>query len=121
LTLHGRFIPQNQFLPRAAFSEEAYQSHPELRARVYRIISSYLRNISRIIKEGQAKGDIQAVLDPATVSLIFIGLIQPAAVIWELSQGRFDVHEHIEKAWEIFRRALLTEEAPGRPRKKMSG
>jgi TetR/AcrR family transcriptional regulator, fatty acid metabolism regulator protein len=106
LTLHARFIQQNQFLPRAAFSEEAYQSHPELRARVHRIITTYLKKVAQIIRHGQQKGEIIAALDPATVSLMFLGLIQPAAIIWDLSQGRFDVKQHIEKAWEIFSRAI---------------
>jgi hypothetical protein len=100
---------QNQFLPRAAFSEETYQSRSELRVRVHRIITTYLKKSrqNHQTRPGKRRGNGR--LRSATVSMMFPGLIQPAAIIWDLSEGRFDVNKHIEKAWEIFSRAIKTQ------------
>jgi hypothetical protein len=38
---------------------------------------------------------------------LFLGLIQPAGILWHMSEGRFDVTKHVEKAWRIFSESVL--------------
>jgi hypothetical protein len=33
-------------------------------------------------------------------------MIQPAAIIWNLSQGRFDLVHHSQHAWQLFADAI---------------
>jgi AcrR family transcriptional regulator len=106
LNSHIRMIRDNQGIPRIIFSQEIYEGRPEREARVYRAIQEYLRQVEDIIRQGQKKGQIRKELDPATLSMMFLGLIQPAAILWHLSQGGFDVTKHGEKAWKIFRGAI---------------
>jgi hypothetical protein len=88
------------------FSEELYGGHPERKSRVYGIITAYLGEVSVIIRQGQQQGQLQADVPPETAALIFLGLIQPSAILWHLSDGRFDAARHVEKAWPVFARSI---------------
>ena len=63
------------------------------------MINSYLKRIAAIVLEGQREGQIRRDLEPDTVSTMFLGLVQPAAVLWNLSNGDLDVTKHVQKAW----------------------
>jgi hypothetical protein len=46
--------------------------------------------------------------EPKMVSILFLGLFQPAAVLWYLSDGRYDVSRHIHQAWPVFKEAIVS-------------
>lgn len=104
---HVQLIREDHGVPRVVFSEDAYHGHPERQARVYGMITRYLSRVSDIIRQGQTQGRIRADVDAATVSLMFLGLIQPAAILWHMSNGELDVTRHIERAWRVFSEALI--------------
>jgi hypothetical protein len=37
---------------------------------------------------------------------MFLGLIQPGAILWQLSDGDFDVAEHASRAWRVLAEAI---------------
>ena len=39
--------------------------------------------------------------------MLFIGIFQPAAVLWHLSGGRFDIARHANRAWRVYERAII--------------
>jgi hypothetical protein len=41
-----------------------------------------------------------------TIAVSFLGLIQPAAIIWSLSEGEFDLVQHSQRAWKMFSDAI---------------
>lgn len=100
---HVALVRDNQALPRVVFSEEVYADRPERKARMFATIQGYLDEIGVIITEGQRDGAIRADLDPGTLSVMFLGLIQPAAILWHMSAGRFEVTRHTAEAWRVFR------------------
>jgi AcrR family transcriptional regulator len=106
LARHLQFITENQALPRVVFSEQVYEGRPGRRRAMFRTIQAYLDEVAAIVKRGQADGRIQKDLDPATVAVMFLGLIQPAAILWHMSDGEFDVTQHAERAWKTFVAAI---------------
>ncbi|MCC6393487.1 MAG: TetR/AcrR family transcriptional regulator [Bryobacterales bacterium] len=102
LLLHAQLIRENQGVPRIIFSEELYSGNPRRKTAVYEIIQGYLKRVAEIIKRGQNDGQIRRDLDASTLSIMFLGLVQPAAVLWQLSDGGIDVTKHVERAWHIF-------------------
>jgi len=106
LMLHIKLIRENQGIPRIIFSEDFYNGHPKRKDKIYGIIKGYLERISEIISQGKQKGQMHQDINPATASLMFLGIIQPAAILWHMSDGEFDVTKHAEKAWEIFRECI---------------
>ncbi len=59
---------------------------------------------------GKKQGKSGENVEPEMVSVLFLGLFQPAAVLWYLSDGRYDVGRHIHRAWPIFKEAINAEQ-----------
>jgi AcrR family transcriptional regulator len=106
LMRHAQLIRENQGIPRVVFSEEIFSGSPQRRAALYETVKAYLKGVADIIRRGQQQGHIRADLDAATVSVMFLGLVQPAAILWQLSDGGIDVTKHAERAWQIFHDAI---------------
>jgi len=62
--------------------------------------------LNKIIRDGQEKGQIRSDMDSKTVALMFLGMIQPVAILWFLSDGKFDISKHSEKNWNVFRETI---------------
>jgi len=105
LNYHIRTIRNNQGF-QESFFPRSYTAATRKGNEVYAVIKEYLHQVEEIIRHGQEKGQIRPGLDPETLSLMFLGMIQPAAILWHLSHGDFDVTKHGEKAWRIFRQAI---------------
>ena len=108
LMAHVRVIRENEGILRIVFSDELHHGQPGNKAVVYEMVGSYLRKVAGIVSRGQREGSIRGDLDPATVAVMFLGLIQPAAILWQLSGGRFNVTRHVKRAWPLFRDAIST-------------
>ncbi|HYA43555.1 MAG TPA: TetR/AcrR family transcriptional regulator [Syntrophobacteraceae bacterium] len=106
LALHVRLILEHQALPRLIFSGDIYYGQPERRKKIFKIVEKYLHEVASIIREGQRQGRINPDLDPDMLSVVFLGLIQPAAILWHLSDGKFDAGKQVEKAWPFFHDAV---------------
>jgi AcrR family transcriptional regulator len=109
LMLHVRMLAENRAIPHMIFSDGMYTGHPERKARVHDIMTRYLGEIQKIVQEGQREGTIRSDAVPQTVSVMFLGMILPAAVLWSVSGGRFDVVMHAENAWPAFERGIAEE------------
>ncbi|GAB64151.1 MAG: TetR/AcrR family transcriptional regulator [Candidatus Jettenia sp.] len=107
LMYHVKLIRENQGILRIIFSEDLYHGHPERKGKVYNIIINYLNCVDKIIIQGQQEGKIRRDIGPATISLMFLGIIQPSAILWHISDGKFDVTRHAEKTWKTFSECLV--------------
>lgn len=111
LVRHVQLIRENSAIPRIVFSEEVFSGAPERKARIHEIIRSYLEAVAKIVREGQDRDEIRRNLEPDTVALLFLGIIQPAAILWHVSEGRFHATRHAELAWKLLRQAIAHAEA----------
>ncbi|MEW6379628.1 MAG: TetR/AcrR family transcriptional regulator [bacterium] len=114
LMRHIQIVQKNQAIPRLIFSDDFSVDRPERKARVYEIITSYLDNVAEIIHQGQQEGQIRQDIDPKTISIMFLGLVQQAGVLWHLSNGRFEAVRHAQESWRIFRESVGTHESSQR-------
>ena len=113
---HLAMVRDNAALPRIVFSEDVYAGRPARRARMFAGIRAYLDNVGAIVEQGQTDGQIRPDVDPQTVATLFLGLIQPGAVLWHTSDGAFDVTRHAERGWRLASDTLRTTTAPVLPR-----
>ena len=109
LVRHIGLILENHAIPRVIFSEEVYSGSSDRKAKLNRQIEAYLKRISEIIRQGQHEKRIRNDVDPTTVAVMFLGIIQPAAILWHISDEAFDVAKHAEKVWKIFKESLETD------------
>jgi len=109
MMLHIQMIQEFQAIPRIIFSDEISASHPLRRTGIYKIIHELLGQVAEIIQKGQQMGQIKPDLHPDTISIMFLGLVQPPAILRYLSKGKFDIAKHMERAWPVFEKAVRAE------------
>jgi AcrR family transcriptional regulator len=99
---HVKLIRGQVPIPRVVFSDAIFTGHRRRRRRVHRMFQEYLEQVADILREGQRAGRVRPGLAPETLSVMFLGLVQPPAILWLLSGGEFDVTGHAARAWQIF-------------------
>jgi AcrR family transcriptional regulator len=109
LMRHIRMIREFQAIPRIVFSDEILAAYPLRRSAMYNIIQEFLAQLAQLVERGQRAGEINPDLDPDTVAVLFLGLVQPPVLLWTLSDGRFDFARQTKKAWQIFKKAIAVE------------
>ncbi len=102
LMRHIRFIREGRAIPRIIFSDDLHGGRPKLRARILQIVSRYTGQIGEIVQQGQSQGAIRTDIDPQTVTMTLLGIVVPAAILWHLTEGGFDVTRHAQRAWQLF-------------------
>lgn len=106
LMRHVQMLSENRAVPQVVFSDAIYTGHPERKAKVAQMITAYLVRIQEILEEGKQEGTIRQDIVPSTAAVMFLGMILPAAVLWNISEGRFDPLVHAESAWPAFARCI---------------
>jgi AcrR family transcriptional regulator len=106
LMRHVETLRGNRAIPRIIFAEDVFNGNAKRRTKIYGIINGYLGALNEIIREGQQKAHIRPDLEPETIALMFLGMIQPGAILWFLSEGNFNLSEHSEMNWCVFREAI---------------
>jgi AcrR family transcriptional regulator len=106
LKRHVDTLRENPAIPRIIFTEDVFAGDRKRRNRVYGIINGYLIALNKIVREGQERGEIRRDVASQTIALMFLGMIQPGAILWFLSNGKFDVAGECEKNWTVFREAI---------------
>lgn len=104
---HIQLIRENLAIPRVIFSEDVYSGRSGRKERVFGMVSDYLSRVAEIIRQGQGAGRIDPSIDPKAASIMFLGLVQPTALLWHMSSGKFDVTRQAEKSWKLFTRAVV--------------
>jgi AcrR family transcriptional regulator len=103
---HIAMLSENQAIPHVVFSDAVYNGQPGRKAKVAQIITSYLKEIETIIESGRQDGTIRKEVVPATAAVIFLGMIMPAVVLWNVSGGNFDMAAHERNAWPAYERSI---------------
>jgi TetR/AcrR family transcriptional regulator, fatty acid metabolism regulator protein len=112
LARHLDLIREHQAIPRIIFSEDVYTSHSDRKQKIFRLVKTFLSRVEAIVRLGQKNGQIRGDYTPERIAVLFLGLFQPAAVLFYLSDGLYDVERHIQQAWPIFREAIKMEQPP---------
>lgn len=108
LQRHIRLVRHHAGIPRVIFSEQIFAGNARRRQRIHKIISAYLQEIAGIVTEGQNAGQIRPDVPADSAAVMFLGLVQPAIILWLMSNHTFDVAGHAERAWGLFREMLET-------------
>lgn len=113
LDRHLAMIRQESGIPKLVFSEEVFGGSGPRRALMHALLAGYLRRVAGIVSEGQQRGELRADVDAESAAVLFVGLIQPLAILWHVSGGRVDVTRIAERNWALFAEMLA---AGGQPR-----
>jgi AcrR family transcriptional regulator len=108
LLRHVQLVRHHAGIPRVLFSEQIFAGSAGRRRRAHQTLQGYLHRIAGIVSDGQRQGQIRAGIAPDTAAVMFLGLVQPAIILWLMSNGAFDAAGHAERAWSLFREMLET-------------
>jgi len=106
LSRHIRLIRERHGIPRIFFSDELWGQNQERRQKMFRIVTGYLAEIEDIVLEGQRNGQIREDITAKAAARMFFGMVQPAALLWHMSGGEFDIDEHIAETWPVFAKTI---------------
>jgi len=112
LELHVHLVQNNMAIPRVVLSEEVFNGNARRRQRVHTIIEDYLGEVAQLVREGQQDGTLRAEVPADTASVMFLGLIQPAVILWLTSDGAFKVGLHAGRAWRLFTTMVAAQPVP---------
>ncbi|MBZ0071684.1 MAG: TetR family transcriptional regulator C-terminal domain-containing protein [Gammaproteobacteria bacterium] len=93
---HLKFIQRQPGIPRLLFSEELQSGDPALRERMHGLIGFFLDFLRAQIREGQARGELRADLDPQQSACLLVASVQGLAFRWVLSEFRFVLEEQAD-------------------------
>ncbi len=99
-------LMENQAIPHIVFSETIFTGSIRRKAKVRALITRYLHEIEKIVKEGQERGELRKDISALTIVLMFKGMVLPAVVLWKITDGGVDLIAHAEEAWELFYSAV---------------
>ncbi len=103
-----QLIMEFSAIPQIIFSEEAYRENQELKSALHNMIMSFINVLTEIVKKGQKEGRIRTDMEPQRIAIMFLGLFQPSAFLYHLSDGRFDIVKQVDITWKMFRKAIKT-------------
>lgn len=106
LVAHVSMIRADTGIPRVMFGEVIFGAGGGLHAQGRAVVEGYLAAIQELVIQGQGAGEIRPGLDPETLAVMFLGLIQPLAVLWELTDGAVDVTACARRSWQVFEGAI---------------
>ena len=106
LDRHIRMVRENRGIPQILLSQDFYAHRPDRRRRVHKGIRAYLARVADLVRAAQRAGQADCDIDADTVSVMFLGLVQPLAILWHMSNGTFDVDNQASRAWPLFLRAI---------------
>ncbi len=107
-----QLIMEFSAIPQILFSEEVYKENPALKAKLHQMISNFLSALSTIVERGQQEGQIRTDMESRNIAIMFLGLFQPPAFLYHLSDGKFDIVRQVDMAWKMFSKAIQPETKP---------
>jgi hypothetical protein len=112
-TLHTRLMRQNQALFPVLLSDAFQSGTVERRRRLFGLVSGYIDRVAALIRCGQKHGAIRRDTPARALAMLFLGTVQPPAMLWVMSGGTYDPRRTGREAWRVFEEILRG--SPARP------
>ena len=112
--LHGALMRQNASLFPVLLSNAFQSGTLERRQRVFALMDGYVGQVAALVRSGQRRGSIRGDVSARTLGMLFLGTVQPPAMLRVLSGGTYDPRRSGEEAWRVFEEMLRGPAAPRR-------
>ena len=113
LTLHLELIAEKQALFPVLLNDAFLSGSLARRRRVFDVIAGYLARVAALIRRGQVAGTIRTDVAARTLATLFLGIVQPTAMLRVLSGGTFRTQAPVREAWRLYEQ-ILRGKAPRR-------
>ena len=110
--LHGALMRQNASLFPVLLSDAFQSATLERRQRVFALVSGYIDHVATLVRRGQRRGSIRRDVSARALGMLFMGTVQPPAMLRVLSGGTYDPRRTGQEAWRVFEEMLRGPAAP---------
>lgn len=114
---HIALITENRGLPLVVLNDMLHGGEADRRVRVFGIFRTYLRGVAALLRAGQRLGHVRRDTSAPALAVLFIGLVQPPAMLWTVSGGTFDITRQSREAWPVFEQAIRVPQPPAPARR----
>lgn len=101
LMRHLALIRESPALPSVVLAQGVFSESARRRKRVLSLFSHYTGRVAAILRSGQKEGMIRRDVASATMALMLVGVIQPAAFLFHLSGGSYNPVAHGKRSWKL--------------------
>lgn len=103
-----KLIRESPAIPTVVFTQGLFTEEPFRRKKILEILNQFRQNLAMMVKMGQKAGTIRHDISADTVVLLLVGIIQPAAMLYYLSNGHYDLERHGRRAWKLLKEMIQT-------------
>ena len=102
--LHVKLLNEEAAIPRILYFLLSSERNPELKVGMLSAVGSYVQQVKKMILQGQKKGEINADVDVTAAAMLFLGMIQPLAILGQVDPNVLD--ECPTKLWQCYQRSI---------------
>ena len=102
--LHFKLLKEEAAIPRILYFLLSSERNPELKVGMLSAVDSYVQQVKKMILQGQKKGEINADVDVTAAAMLFLGMIQPLAILGQVDPNVLD--ECPTKLWQCYQRSI---------------
>jgi AcrR family transcriptional regulator len=103
-----KLIKESPAIPTMVFAQGLFSEDPHRRERIFDLFGQFHHRLSTMVKMSQKAGTIRSDLAAESVVLLWVGIAQPAALLYYLSNGHYDLERHGRKAWKLLKEMIQT-------------
>jgi TetR/AcrR family transcriptional regulator, fatty acid metabolism regulator protein len=97
-----KLIKENRAIPTVVFAQGIFSEDPSRREKSFKIFGTFRQLIRSTVQIGQKEGLIRQDVPSETIVHFWIGILQPAAFLYTISDGQYDLEKHGRRAWKLF-------------------
>ncbi len=102
--LHVTLLKEEAAIPRILYFLLSSDRNPELKAGMLSAVGVYVQQVKKLLQQGQRKGEISPDIDAAAAAMMFLGMLQPLAILGQINKEILD--DCPRKLWQQYQRSI---------------
>ena len=102
--LHVKLLKEEAAIPRILYFLLSSERNPELKVGMLSAVGVYVQHVKKLLQQGQRKGEISPDIDAAAAAMMFLGMLQPLAILGQINKEILD--DCPPKLWQQYRRSI---------------
>ena len=102
--LQVSLLKEEAAIPRVLYFLLSSDRNLKLKASMLSAVSFYVQQVKKLLLQGQEKGEISLDIDVMAAAMMFLGMVQPLAIMSQVNKEVLDRYPH--KLWQNYQRSL---------------
>ena len=102
--LHITLLKEEAAIPRVLYFLLSSDRNPDLKASMLSAVGFYVQQVKKLLLQGQEKGEICPDIDATAAAMMFLGMIQPLAILGQVNKEVLD--NYPQKLWQNYQRSI---------------